>query len=316
MRSRSRRREANRRSIIDMLETTPATVAEPTAPSAIDERLGDLDFDWRPQPLERAVEGNRSFRWPIIGAALVLAALAIILVRGLGTFSDAQADERLATYHEAIGDFSAALDDLETALPDITVSDALTFSTATESLRTVAAADLPGLPPFVPQGALGEVERAQDRLLAMVDAAASISADLDVAATFSDAATTLFSIPPLPFSVPEELIGPAGQAITTMQSDTRATLAALEPNDTFATYVEKVQEALDGLSDWADLYLLALRRGDSATATELLDDLETTSALLDDELSIALTTISKGVDERLSDLHDAIVEAEVLTNRS
>lgn len=313
MRKDRRRREANRRSIIDMLDTRPATVARPAAPSPAQDPLEDLDFDWRPQPLEKAVADDRSFRWPVIGAALVMAAAAIVLVRGLGTFSDAQANERLTLYRTAITEFEDALDTLEAALPAVDTATALSFETAIEHLRSTADEPLPGLPPFVPQGSLGDVSRAREHLQTMADVATSIAADLAVATRFTEAGSTLFAVPPLPFSAPEELIAPAGAAITTMESETRATLAGLEPDPTFATYLAAVESALDDLADWADRYLLALRRGDAETAESLLGIIDTEEQALLDELTIGLTTIAKGVDERISDLRAAIDRGRVLT---
>jgi hypothetical protein len=312
---RRRRRHDIRRSILDNLDTAPATVAQPHAPTAADEQIGeDLDFDWKPRPLERAVETDRSFRWPIIGAALLMAVGAIVVVRGLGTFSDTQAQERLATYRAAVTEFEDALDDLQSALPDIGVAEALAFDTATETLREVAEEDLPGLPPFVPQGSLGDVQRAQEHLIEMADAAALVSSDLDLAASFTEASARLFAVPPLPFSAPEELIDPAGEAITTMQSETRATLASLEPVDTFAGYLAAVEAALADLPDWTDRYLLALRRGDAETAELLIGSIRSEAETVDGELTIGLTAIARGVEERIADIRAAIDRAKVLTS--
>lgn len=314
---RRRDRDAIRRSIMDNLDTTPATVARPHAPSRLDESIGtDLDFDWRPQPLERAVEGDRSFRWPIIGAAAAMAIAAVVLVRGIGTFSDTQAAEHLTTYRAAVIEFEDALDDLEAALPGVGVQEALAFETATGALRSVANEPLPGLPPFVPQGSLGDVKRAQSHLLSMVDVATSISGDLDVSATFTQASETLFNVPGLPFSTPEELIGPAGEAITDMESETRATLAALEPNDLFVGYLTAVESALEDLPEWTDRYILALRRGDAETAELLIGSIQSQEQALDEELGIGLSAIARGIEQRLADLRAAIDEALVLTASS
>ena len=313
MRVGRRRREANRRSIIDMLETTPARVAQPSSPAANDELAGDIDFDWRPRPLEKVVSGDRSFRWPIIGAALVLGALAIIAVRGLGTISDTQADERLADYRTELGRFSDAVVDLEAALPNIDIDAALAFSLATDQLLSVASEDLPGLPPFVPQGSLGDVAAAQDHLLAMVDVATAISADLDTASTYLAAAEALFSVPPLPFEAPDELIEPASQAIADMQTETLRTLAGLEPNTTFGDYLDRLDEALGSIPDWSDRYLLALRRGDTEAANALIAEITARRQLLDAELEVALTSVSRTVSELIEDIRTAIAQAEVLT---
>jgi len=311
-----RSRQANRRTIIDMLETTPAEVARPRPQEPSEEVIGDLDFDWRPQPLERVVDSGRSFRWPIIGAALVLAAVAIVAVRGLGTISDAQANERLTAYRAEIEDFQTAVDDLEALLPDIDLDAALAFSAATDSLRTVASEDLPGLPPFVPQGSLGDVSDARDQLLGIVDAASLVSSDLDVAATFSTASQSLYGVPPLPREAPEELLEPASDAITTMQTETLATLAGLDPDPRFETYLTRVEEALDELPDWADRYLLALRNGDNETADTLIVEITAQRQLLQAELEIALGRVAEAVEGRLEDIRTGLEEAFVLTATS
>ncbi len=312
MRLGRRQREANRRTIIDMLETTPAHAARPARRSKSDD-IGDLDFDWRPQPLARVVASGRSFRWPIIGAAIVLAAVAIIAVRGLGTISDSQADERLAAYNAEVTTFSVALDALEETLPDIEVQSALAFSVATDDLRLAATEDLPGLPPFVPQGSLGDVAAVQDLLLAIVDVATTVSADLDIAATYKTASERLFVVPPLPFSAPEELLEPAGAAIANMQTETLAALAGLDPDERFEMYVGRIEDALDVVPDWADRYLLALRRNDTEAAGALIVEITARRQLIEAELSVALDDVSDTVSGRMEELRTALTEADVLT---
>jgi len=56
--TRRHEREAHRRTILSMLETTPATVASPVAPGQPSEPIPDLDFDWRPRPLDAAVRAQ------------------------------------------------------------------------------------------------------------------------------------------------------------------------------------------------------------------------------------------------------------------
>jgi hypothetical protein len=311
---RRRGGEAHRRSILDMLGTTPATVADRNAAPSADEPIeSDLDFDWRPQPLERVVEGNRSFRWPIVLVALAMAVGAVVLVRGLGTFSDTQARERLTAYRATVVELERALDDLEGALPDIDTQQVLALESAIDDVRDIAAEELPGLPPFVPQGALREVERARDHLTEMADAASTIIVDLDVAATHREASSTIFAVPPLPASAPEELIDTAGEAITSMQTETQATLAGLEPAEEFAAYVAEVESALEDLPDWTDRYLLALRRGDADSTATLIDMIENQADAIDGELTVGLSAIARSVEDRIADLRIAIDEAKVLT---
>jgi hypothetical protein len=316
MRVGRRQREANRKTIIDMLETTPAQVARPTRRSEDEDTMSDLDFDWRPQPLGRVVSGDRSFRWPIIGAALVLAAIAIVAVRGLGTISDSQADERLIAYNAEVSAFSVGVDDLAATLPDIDIESALAFSVATDNLREAAVEELPGLPPFVPQGSLGDLAEVQDHLLTIVDVATTISADLDVGATYSTASEELFAIPPLPSQAPEALVDVAGQAIADMQTATLAALNRLDPDERFDAYVARVEDALTFLPDWADRYLLALRRGDVEITEALIIEITARSQLIEAELDVALEEVATSVSERMGEIRAAITEAEVLTTTS
>ena len=316
MRLGRRQREANRKTIIDMLETTPAQVARPTKRSSGDDTMSDLDFDWRPQPLGRVVSGDRSFRWPIIGAALVLAAIAIVAVRGLGTISDSQADERLAAYNAEVTAFSSAVDDLAATLPDIDLESALAFSVATDDLRTAATEELPGLPPFVPQGSLGDLAEVQDHLLTIVDVATTISSDLDVGATYATASEQLFAVPPLPSQAPEALVDVAGQAIADMQTATLAALNRLDPDERFETYVGRVDEALLFIPDWADRYLLSLRRGDAETTEALIIEITARSQLIEAELDVALDAVAAAVSERMDEIRTAITKADVLTTTS
>jgi hypothetical protein len=316
MRVGRRQREANRKTIIDMLETTPAQVASPARRSEGEDTMTDLDFDWRPQPLGRVVSGDRSFRWPIIGAALVLAAIAIVAVRGLGTISDSQADERLAAYNTEVSAFSSGVDALAATLPDIDVESALAFSVATDNLREAAIEELPGLPPFVPQGSLGDLAEVQDHLLTIVDVATTISSDLDVGATYSTASEQLFAIPPLPSQAPDTLVDVAGQAIADMQTATLAALNRLDPDERFEAYVGRVEEALEFLPDWADRYLLALRRGDLETTEALIIEITARSQLIEAELDVALDEVAASVSGRMDEIRAAITEAEVLTTTS
>lgn len=314
MRVGRRRRETNRRTIIDMLETTPAQVARPGRHPVGEDTISDLDFDWRPQPLERSFASNRSFRWPIICTAIILAAAAVLAVRGLGTISDSQADERLAVYNAEVASFTAAVNELEETLPNI--DSVLAFSVATEDLRSAATEDLPGLPPFVPQGSLRDVAAVQEHLLSIVDVATMISADLNTAATYSSASTRLFSLPPLPSQVPEELIIPAGEAIADMQTATVVALASLDPDERFAAYVGRVAGTLDSIPDWADRYLLTLRQGDKEAARTLIVEITALRQLIDAELEFALDEVLGAVTGRIQEMHTALTEAEVLTTTS
>ena len=184
---------------------------------------------------------------------------------------------------------------------------------ATDDLRGAATEDLPGLPPFVPQGSLGELAEVQDHLLTIVDLATTISSELGVAAAYQSASTTLFAIPPLPTEAPDEIIDAAASAITDMQNATLAALLGLDPDERFAAYTGRVQDALDTLPDWSDRYLLALRRGEVETAQALIVEITAQRQLIRAELDVALKDVADGVSGRMEELRAAVEEAAVLT---
>lgn len=98
-----RERAANKRTILGMLETTPATVArhlelaQPAEPL-----LSELDFDWHPEPLSRAIGTRRSYRWSVLVAAAVLGGLALVAVQVLVTIPQQRADVRRVEYRDAL----------------------------------------------------------------------------------------------------------------------------------------------------------------------------------------------------------------------
>jgi len=168
----------------------------------------------------------------------------------------------------------------------------------------------------VPQGSLGDLAEVQDHLLTIVDVATTISTDLDSGATYSTASEQLFVIPPLPSQAPESLVDVAGQAIADMQTATLAALNRIDPDERFEDYVGRVEDALTFLPDWADRYLLALRRGDIEITEALIIEITARSQLIEAELDVALSDVATSVSGRMEEIRSAITKADVLTATS
>lgn len=306
-----RQRDANRRTIIDMLETTPAAVARPPATPVMGDPLPDLDFDWRPRPMEPAVSAPRTFRWSILGAAMVLGVIALLGVRVLVTVPQEKADVRRAEYQAALDDFERALDTFAAAPNPSSPSALAAFADAADSLGATARASLPSVIPLLPIGPIEELRPARSEMLRMVDAVESMVTDLAAAASYREAAAQILALPLLPGAAPAELIDPAARAIADMQSTTQAAFGRLDDDPTFATYRERAGNVIAGLSDWSDRYLLALRRGDLEATAAALAEMQGRIALVNAALEAAVADRDDAARATIASLRTALAEARV-----
>jgi hypothetical protein len=307
-----RDRDANKRSILDMLETTPATAARPQASREMAEPVPDIDFDWQPRPLDRVVGGRRSFRWSILVAAGVLGALALVAVQILVTVPQQKADARRVVYREAIAVFEPALTTLAAAPAPSDPVALGAFADATAPFAEIVRADLPTLIPLLPIGPIEELRPTRSELLAVVDAAENLLTDLAAATRYRQAAATILALPLLPTTAPETLIDPAARAIADMQSATERGYAALDDDPAFAGYRERVAAAIDALPAWADAYLLALRRGDAEETAALIAEFQAQVSLAAAELEAAVADVDAAARATIAEMQQRLGEARIL----
>lgn len=306
-----RDRDANKRSILALLETTPATVARHAEPSLPAEPVPDLDFDWQPRPLDRSLGNRRSFRWSILAAAAVLGGLALIAVQVLVTVPQRKADARRVEYRTAIDTFEPALVAYAAAPAPSDPAALEAFSDATTAFATVVEADLPTVIPLLPIGPIEELRPARGEMLAMVDIAGEILGDLAVAAAYREAAEDILALPFLPTEAPEELIDPAARAIADMQSASERAFAQLDDDPLFATYRDRVATAIDALPDWTNRYLIALRRGDVAVTQGLVAEFQARASLTTAELEAAVADVDEAARAMITDIQAALVQARI-----
>ena len=295
-----------------MLETTPATVARPQASGELAEPVPDIDFDWQPRPLDRAVGGRRSFRWSILVAAGVLGALALVAVQILVTVPQQKADARRVVYREALDAFEPALTALAAAPAPSDPAALGAFADAAARFAAVVRADLPTVIPLLPIGPIEELRPARSEMLAVVDAAESLLTDLAAATRYREAAATILALPLLPTSAPETLIDPAARAIADMQSATERGYAALDDDPAFAGYRDRVAAAIDALPAWADAYLLALRRGDAEETASLIADFQAQVSLGATELESAVADVDAAARTTITEMQQRLDEARIL----
>ena len=305
-----RERQAHRRTILSMLETTPATVARPLAPGQAAEPIPDLDFDWRPHPLDRTVTSHRTYRWSIVVGAVVIGVGILVGARLLLAMPAHKASVRHDEYVAVTAAFAAALDRLDGAA---TVTDPLAaadFAEASESLRTTAEEPLPWVLPLVPLGP--DLPPVRSKMLEVSDTAATLSDEITQAAAYRQASDEIFALPLLPTEVPAELIDPAARALADMQAASEAAVAGLDTDPAYENYRSRVADALAALPDWINRYLIALRRADTATATTLLVDAQAQRTLIQSELDTVFSRVDADADAAIAMLRAGVEAVRVL----
>lgn len=307
----ARERDANKRSILDMLETTPAAPARPADPAETAEPLPDLDFDWQPRPLDRTVEGRRGFRWSILAVAATLGILATVAVQALVTVPQQRADARRVEYRAALNAFEPALRALAEAPAPSDPTALADFAAAASTFAEVVRADLPTVIPLLPIGPIEELRPARSEMLAVVDEAEAMMTALAAAARYREAASSILALPLLPTEAPESLIDPAARAISDMQSATERAYTMLDDDPAFQDYRNRVAEAIDALPDWADRYLLALRRGDPTETGTIIAELQARAALATAELEEAVADVDADAAAAIAAMQTRLVEARI-----
>ena len=306
-----RERDANKRTILNMLETTPASVARLRGPSEPNEPLSDLDFDWRPRPLDRTVATRRSFRWSILIAAAVLGGLALVAVQVLITVPQKKADTRRVEYQAALDAYEPAVAAFAAA-PTPSDPAALTaFADATAVFSDIVRADLPTVIPLLPIGPIEELRPGRSEMLAVADAAETLLLGLGAASTYRDAAASILALPFLPTSAPIELIDPAAVRSPTCSPPPSGHTRASMTTPAFAGYRERVAEAIDSLSDWADRYLLALRRGEVEATTVLVAEFQARASLATAELEAAVADVDAAAVAAIPAIQARLEEARI-----
>lgn len=309
---RSRERQQNRRTILSLLETKPATAARPVSPEAPAESVPEIDFDWRPRPLARAVDSDRTFRWPIVLLSLFIGVSAALAVRLFIAVPTNLAAEHLASYREAIDGFDTALTSMAAAPEKSNPTPVSEFSTAVTEFRIAAEEPLPSGVRLIGQAGTADLEAAQRHLLVMADSADSLLARLHTASSYRGLGQQLGSLPLLPTHAPPELIDPAARSLADFQTSVATVVERFDEHPDFEAFRARVGDTLEALPVWIDSYLLALRQEDQEAAAMLLVELQARMELISAELELALTTVEEEAAAVLASLRSAVEGAREL----
>jgi hypothetical protein len=295
-----------------MLETTATTPARPLARH--DGEAGDeLDFDWRPEPLMRAVDSDRAFRWPIVIASLFIGVAVALVIRLFIASPADSANARLEEYRTVATALQAALGGaLDASTGDPATVAAL--ADAVDAARESVSRPLPRGVPIIGQGPGAELDAAHQRLTTIVDSAATIVPRLHLSRTYRQAGADILGLPLLPNQVSPDLIDPAARTLDEFRAGAVAAAARLDDEPDFAAFRDLVTEFVEGLGPWSDRYLLSLRRGDSEAAAALVADLHARADLARTELNQRLDDLDTAITTDGLEILDALVQAGLVAD--
>lgn len=289
-----------------MLETRAATPARlPHRSTGVTE---DLDFDWRPEPLERAVDSDRTFRWPIVIAALFIGVSAALIIRLFIAVPADTATARLEEYRQVATALDTALHGVLDAPPG-SADAARDLATAIDEVRESVARPLPGGVPVIGGGPGAELDSAHQRLTTAADAASALVGRLRISTEYRAAAAVILTLPMLPTEVDPDLIDPAARTLSEYQAGAVVAAAGLGDEPRLAEFRGQVDALLDEMPTWSDLYLLALRRGQADTAATMIGDLTARVEAARTELEAGLPELEAGIAAEAQGLIDGLRQA-------
>jgi hypothetical protein len=307
-----------------MLETTPARVGAPAAPSFVDEPIPDEDLGWEPGALPRAVRSRRTFRFSVILAVLALGTGAYFGIQFVLELPQAQAETRRADYRQALETVEQALPDLRIAAAAITdpgPTDDLAAHLVTlvrldgrsADLQASADAPLPLILPIVPTGETHLLIPIQDRMRSIADRIVTIDDLLGDIVAYRRAFAGAFLLPELP--QPTE--GPSVEVFADRLAEMTATTveaALMLPDIDFLTeHRAGVNDLIAWLPEWQAAYLNALRDGDMDLAgtlhREAADRIDGLRSDLAESLEAADAWTSEAIDDLQRDIETALILA-------
>jgi len=318
------KRVGNRPTIRRMLETTPARVAVPNAPSAVEEPIPDEDLGWTPLDLPRAIRSRRTYRIPVILIALAVAAGAYFAAQFALRLPLAHAEGQREAYAEALSTALDEMPDLRAAAAGLTAQDLgdgfathlttlVRLEGVTAQLRT--AADVPTLLriPGLPDQDFEILEPIRDRMDAIADRMIAVGGLLTDVATYHMAFDDMFLLPALPGPSEGPSVEILSDRLSQMTAATVEAAALLPDSELFSDHRSQVEALIEWLPEWQAAYLDALRDDNLDWAADLRDQADAHITQLRTDLAGPLDAAAAWTSSTITQLTLDIQAALVLT---
>ena len=265
---------------------------------------------------------NRTFRWSIIIAAVLVLAIAVAALQ-IGVQMPARiADEAVATYQTALADAREVVPAAERVMAAITdpavttegLSDAaVTLSeldTASRALFTVASEPLSSTPPLVSRVELDSLTPIRSDMANASQDGLAIERRLGDALTYRLVFAKTFSIPELPSTASPDEISTLGVELGLGLAATVDALQALPNDPAFEQHRLAAETLAERFAAWQVEYLSALRASDVAAAGQLSEELEAGIEAIHAGIDQPLATVAGWATEEISEFGATIAAIE------
>ncbi len=270
--------------------------------------------DWEPEAFDALATSQRTFRWPIIIAAVVVLIGGLSVIRWASAMPERATATASADYLAAATQLEADLGEARDTISVITDLNATTsqLSDAAVSLSTLdadarnlfdtAAEPLPSMLPLVSRSSLEALTPTRRAMANASEIGLTLERRLGDALSYRLAFSKAFRLPQLVTAASPEEISPIGVALGLAASDTRAAIEALPDEPFFADHLAAVRQLELRLDDWQVEYLGALRSGDETAAAALVVEIRQRVAAVQQGVQAPLATLQDWAHAQLSAL--------------
>ena len=282
--------------------TSTSSMAPPQAPSPTPEprstpveataQLEDLEPPPPPpstdsdDDLAPPLRSRRSFRWPIVIGLVVLIAIVAAAIWWIPRYVDDAALETRQSYYssslavreylpetqtglDAITNPASTADDVTRAIPIVAELESRSFT-----MGETMAEPLPSVPGPVPSGPLEALEPLQERGAILATASSDLARRLGNAYVYRTSIPQLMQTGSLPIAATTQEVNEISVRLASSLAEDASVVADLPDDPAFSEVLALAQENLDWYADWQDRYLTALTGEDTATASDLVAEIE------------------------------------------
>jgi hypothetical protein len=290
---------------------TPPPDATPAPPEAAPAKKAAAKQPEVDPELSKQVRSNRSFRWPIVAVLALLLIAVVVAAFWLPRATEAEAIAVRQSYYDATAAVRNQLPASQASLDVITnpasTNDQLNgsipaiaqLSTLAFGMQDVAAEPLPTVIPFLPKGAVDELEPLQETTALLGEDGDGIAKRLGNAYIYRISIPVLMSPGNLPISASTETINTISVTLAASLADDSAVVAELPDDPTFAAVKTEAVNSHERYAEWQSEYLAALTAEDPDAAQALVDELNATRTALNDSNDAALAAFRTEMDGRI-----------------
>jgi hypothetical protein len=277
--------------------------------------------DWKPDRLDPLVVSGRTFRWPIIIAAVALLIGGLAIIQALQDMPDRAARDARATYLAAMTDYQTSVPDIEDTISVITdpTTDTATLSDAAVSLSAfndgarnlfdAAAEPLPSMPPFVSRTQLDALTPLRQSMANAAEIGLTLERRLGDTLSYRLLLAKTFQLPALPTTATQDQLTQLGVTLGLAVTSTKDAIGNLPDEPFLSDHKSAAFQLAQRLDDWQVEYLDALRTGDTATAETLVQEITQRIDALNAGIDAPLAAIGEWARTQLDTLQRQLTTA-------